>query len=181
MEGNITLTSVSTKNLYVTSIKWVTWQRSITNSIKQGHACKSTHFKSTHNIGTDTDKEAEDCVHTMFTILSSKQDPIQIIVEVDNYPLTMKLDTGASLSIISETVYKNLPSAPKLEPTSAHLTMYTGESIKLLGSISLNVCHSGQEKSLPLLVENIEWPSLQVGTSCTWIGHQFSTYNERQS
>ena len=49
-------------------------------------------------------------------------------------------------------MYKNLPSATKLEPTSAQLMMYTGESIKVLGSILVNVCHSGQEKSLPLLV-----------------------------
>ena len=55
----------------------------------------------------------------MFMIPSAKQDPIHNTVDVDNYPLSMELDTGASLSIISETVYKNLPSAPKLEPTSA--------------------------------------------------------------
>ena len=43
---------------------------------------------------TDTDKEAEDGVYTMFTAPISKQDPIQITVDIDNYPLSMELDTG---------------------------------------------------------------------------------------
>ena len=75
----------------------------------------------------------------MFSIPSAKQDLIQVTVYVDNYPLAMELDTGASLSIISKTVYQNLLSAPKLEPTSAQLTIYTSESIKLLGSILVNI------------------------------------------
>ena len=85
---------------------------------------KSPHPKSTHHIGTeptDTEKEAEDGVYTMFTVPSSKQDPIQITVDVDNFPLSMELDTGASLSIISETVYKHLPSVPILQLSSLHI------------------------------------------------------------
>ena len=73
----------------------------------------------------------------MFTIPSAKQDLIQITVDVDNYPLAMELDTGTSLSIISEMVYKNLMSALKTEPTSAQLTTYT---FKVVGSIFI-VCH----------------------------------------
>ena len=96
----------------------------------------------------------------MFTLPSSKQDPIQITVDVDNFLLSMELDTGVSLSIISETVYKNLPSVPKLEPTSASLTTYTGEPIKVLGSTTVKVCHNGQEKCSPLLVVSGERPSL---------------------
>ena len=144
---------------------------------KRCHQCdksgtrKSPHPKSTHHIGTestDTKKEAEDGVYTMFTLPSSKQDPIKIIVDVDNFPLSMELDTGTSHSIISETVCKNLPSVPKLEPTSANFTTYTGESIKVLGSITAKVCHNGQEKCLPLLVVSGEGPSL-LGRN--WIHH----------
>ena len=68
---------------------------------------KSSYSNSTHHIGTestDTDKEAEDVVYTMFTIPSSKQDLIQITVDVNDYPLSMDLDTGASLLIIIKTV-----------------------------------------------------------------------------
>ena len=79
------------------------------NCKKKGHLVKRCHqhdksetrkfpySKSTHHIGTestDTDKEAKDGVYTMFTVPTSKQDVIQIMVDIDNYPLSMKLDTG---------------------------------------------------------------------------------------
>ena len=134
-------------------------QRDKSGTRKSSHS-RSTHSRSTHHIETDTDNEVEDSVHTMFTLPSSKQDPIQITVDVDNYALPMELDTGASLSIISETVYKNLPSAPKLQSTSAQLKTYTGEPIKVLGCISVKVCHNAQEKCLPLIVVSGEGPSL---------------------
>ena len=137
---------------------------------KKGHLAKKCHqrqkseahksplSKKTHHI--ETDQEVEDCVYTMFPVSLSRQDPIQITINVDNCPLTMELDTGASLSIISEKVYKTLPSAPKLQPTSAQLRTYTGESIKVLGYISVKVCHNSQEKCVPLLVVSGEGPSL---------------------
>ena len=134
-------------------------QRDKSGTRKSSHS-RSTHSRSTHHIETDTDNEVEDSVYTMFTLPSSKQDPIQITVDVDNYALPMELDTGASLSIISETVYKNLPSAPKLQSTSAQLKTYTGEPIKVLGCISVKVCHNAQEKCLPLIVVSGEGPSL---------------------
>ena len=50
---------------------------------------------------------------------------------------------GVSLLIISKTAYKNLLSIPKLESTSANLTIYTGISIKELGAILVEVCYNG--------------------------------------
>ena len=108
------------------------------------------HSNSTHHIGTestDTDKEAKGGVYTMFTILSSKQDLIQITMYVDDYQLSLELDKGISLSIISKTVHKNLQSVLKLEYASATLKMHTDESIKLLGCISIKVCHNGQNST----------------------------------
>ena len=83
------------------------------------------------------------------------------------YPISMELDMGVSLLIISKTIYKNLPSVPKLESASVNLTKHTVESIKVLGSLSIKACHSGQEKCLPLLVVSGEGPSLWVETSYT--------------
>ena len=47
-----------------------------------------------------------------------------------------------------------------MQLTSAKLTTYTGESIKVLGSTSVKVFHNGPEKYLPLLVVSEEEPSL---------------------
>ena len=61
VEGNITLTSVSRKNLYVASVKKGHLAKKYHQHDKTGTR-KLPHCKSTHHIDTDTDKEAEDCV-----------------------------------------------------------------------------------------------------------------------
>ena len=38
----------------------------------------------------------------------------------------MEVDTGASLSVISEKTYCSLNNAPQLQPTQARLRTYTG-------------------------------------------------------
>jgi len=60
-------------------------------------------------------------IYTMFTLPSSKVDPIKIVVKLDNTPILMELDTGASLSIISYDVYKILPLQPILQPKAQDL------------------------------------------------------------
>ena len=146
---------------------------------------KQSVFKNAHNyVETDSVTEEDDIdqlvdsseqqidddddVYTMFTLPSAKVAPIQLSVEIDGTPLLMELDTGASLSIISESVYKMLPSQPLLEPCSAKLRTYTGEAIKVLGSVSVTVRHNSQQRCLPLLVVAGEGPSL-VGRN--WLGH----------
>ena len=67
----------------------------------------------------------------MFALPVSKQDPIVITVNVDDCALPMELDTGVSLSVISEKVYKTLHQAPNCsqpqhssEHTKVNLLMY---------------------------------------------------------
>jgi len=58
--------------------------------------------------------------------------PILVTLEVNGVNLTMELDTGATLSIISEETYHKLFSAdkaPTLKASQAQLKTYTGEVI----------------------------------------------------
>ena len=51
--------------------------------------------------------------------------------------LTMEVDTGASISLISEATYRNLwqSNIPQLQPTEKVLSTYTSESLEVLGSL----------------------------------------------
>jgi len=60
-------------------------------------------------VKDNSEQGYEDDVYIMFTLPLTKVDPIQNAVEIDS---TIELDTGASLSIISEPVYKSLQSYP---------------------------------------------------------------------
>ena len=67
-----------------------------------------------------------------------------------NEELQMEIDTGASYSVISEETYNKLWSnnAPKLDATNIKLHPYTGETIKILGSISVDVKYREQYEKL---------------------------------
>ena len=67
----------------------------------------------------------------------------------------MEVDTGASLSLISETTFKTLwdaDTAPPLQQTEVKLRTYTGQEICVLGSIMVTAETKGQQARLPLLV-----------------------------
>ena len=75
----------------------------------------------------------------------------------------MEVDTGATLSVISEQTYKtlfNTTSAPRLGASTAQLKTYTGEEIKVVGQTTIEVSHKDQAKKLGLLVIAGTGPSL---------------------
>ena len=99
----------------------------------------------------------------MFHTRASSSQPIQVTVKLNGIDATMEVDTGATLSIISEQTYKTLftpVSAPRLEASAAHLKAYTGEEIKILGQTTVTVSYNNQEKTLHLLVVAGTGPSL---------------------
>ena len=74
----------------------------------------------------------------------------------------MELDTGASVSLISERVWKEMLSGSELVKyaTLLKLKTNTGERLHVLGHLQVRVEYSDQEKCLPLLVVAGNGPSL---------------------
>ena len=82
---------------------------------------------------------------------------------VNNATLPMVLDTEDSVSLISENTYHNTWLAkkrPPLQPCDARLYTYSGELIRVLGTISIIVHYKDQVKQLSLLVVPTDGPSL---------------------
>ena len=77
--------------------------------------------------------------------------------------LTMEVDTGASVSLISENTYRTTWTAakrPPLQPSDTRLYTYSGELIEVLGAITVTVCYKQQTKQLSLLVVPTDGPAL---------------------
>ena len=70
---------------------------------------------------------------------SSKSGPIYCDVLVEGTPLTMEVDTGAEVSVISETTCtrKSLFPESKLAKTNVVLKTYTHETIPVLGELTV--------------------------------------------
>ena len=89
----------------------------------------------------------------MIYSFSSRSDPIKLAVEVNSHKLDMELDTGASVSVISEDTFNSgLSSSVQLRPSNASLTSYSGHLLEILGSANVKVKYQTQTVTLPIFV-----------------------------
>ena len=105
----------------------------------------------------------EQYTYTLFNVTTNACKPLQVTVKVNNIDLTMEVDTGASMSLISNATFQKLwpaQSCPTLLPSETKLRTYTGEQIDVLGTILTNVQFKQQQETLPLLVVEGDGPSL---------------------
>ena len=88
---------------------------------------------------------------------------VQLLI-VNGTPLQMQVDTGAVVSLISESTYKRVwrrLRRPALKKIGILLRTYTGESINVVGKIRVDVQYGDQYHcSLNLLVVHGRGPSL---------------------
>ena len=88
---------------------------------------------------------------------------MRVELTVNGALLTMEVDTGASVSLISENTYRTTWTAakrPPLQPSDTRLYTYSGELIEVLGAITVTVCYKQQTKQLSLLVVPTDGPVL---------------------
>ena len=79
---------------------------------------------------------------------------------INSIPVPMELDTGASVSLVSEQTWRRQLQKISLQNSDTTLGTYTGEGIKVLGQVMVKVESGNQVAKLPLLVVpgNGEWP-----------------------
>ena len=97
----------------------------------------------------------DEATYTLFNTPGLCSNPLMVSLKLDQKEAQMELDTGASASIISEATFRKLWSmeeAPQLQPSSVRLHTYTGEELKILGSITVAVEYQFQKERLKLLV-----------------------------
>ena len=82
----------------------------------------------------------------------NRSHPIFVKVELDGCPLSMELDTGAAVSLISTKTDQALFTDEPLSESTASLSMYSGQPLRVLGQREVEVCVSVQRSKLPLIV-----------------------------
>ena len=113
------------------------------------------------------DSPAEDLA--LFTVGAQASNPIEVALQINDRPLTMELDTGADVSIVSEKTYRTLLPGTELKPLPVPLRTYTGEQMKVLGQIPVTVRYERVVATdLPLVVVAGDGPSL-LGRN--WLKH----------
>ena len=81
-------------------------------------------------------------------------------VNVNSKPRQMEVDTGASLSIISEETFNKEFNQTELKPTDITLQMYSGEPLTILEMMDTEIVYNDQSSISPLIVVQGHGPSL---------------------
>ena len=91
--------------------------------------------------------------YSLFTLGSTHIPPLRVEVYLDQQPVSMQVDMGAAVSVISYNVFQSLwDSPPSLMKSDVKLQSYTGEQVGVIGCFTTSVSYQGQKKDLPLLV-----------------------------
>ena len=105
----------------------------------------------------------------MYKTTSNKEAPCMILeLDIAENKTRMEIDTGASLTIISEATYSSWKNPPELSHSEIELKTYTGDKIPVVGSCEVAVKHHSQNMKLPLLIVAGNGPNL-LGRN--WLSH----------
>ena len=111
----------------------------------------------------DTQSPVEQQEFHLFNCSQSKVSPYRIHVNINCIPVAMELDTGASATVINETVYRQINEGrqkPELQESKTVLRSYTGQEVPILGKFTGSVNYKGQNKELPVIVVKGTQPCL---------------------
>ena len=111
----------------------------------------------------ETKASAHTQEYTLFHVHLGQNKPYEVTISVNGNPLRMKIDTGASVSVVDKETFNAIRRGEKpleIQKSSVRLQSYTGGGIPVLGSVRVPVQHNSQTLTLPLLVTEGSGPSL---------------------
>ena len=136
---------------------------------KIGHIeshCFSKKYKPrnhTHHMRATGREENHGSMYSLYTVKGPRPDPIVTSLNVDGQMLQMEVDTGATLSVVSEETWRRHWTRPRphLEHSHDTLRTYTGQCVKIKGIVDVKVeGKKGECHTLPLMVVPGNGPSL---------------------
>ena len=92
---------------------------------------------------------------------AGRGDPVVVTVLMNGHRVSMELDTGAAVTVMSLSAYERVKRAGEvLYKTSLKLRTYTGELVRPAGVGRVDVVHEGQSLELPVTVVKGNVPTL---------------------
>ena len=107
----------------------------------RGPVTKNHWVEQTASGFTETDPEETTNLEedVIFNVKSKSTPPYQVVVEINEHPVSMEIDTGAAVSIMSREVWEaRFAELPLAKPTLS-LRTYTAERMAVLGEASVHV------------------------------------------
>ena len=128
---------------------------------KKGHIAKVCHSTNPHKASHRKTRQANwvenepkhsDSDLPIHKLSTRGTHPIKVKLQIQGKPVSMEVDTGAAVSVVSEDTYKELFFDLPLKIASVCLKTFTGEQIPILGEIAVEVCYQQHCHQLSLIV-----------------------------
>ena len=130
-------------------------------------ATQSSNPRPVRAVQDDTSEQTEEySLHNVNSPVPNK--PIMLEVVINNQSLSMELDTGSAVTLVSEHIFKSKWPDTPLQVSNVKLRTYSNESLQVLGQIEAKIQYNKQEVQLPLIIVKGNGPSL-FGRD--WLAH----------
>lgn len=140
--------------------------RSVQGSSNRSHYVKQSQSEDTNHTTTEQHYPSSSA-YSMFntnsrSLAASRSDPLVVEVTLNSIPVSMELDTGASLSVINEDTYHRLCQShtQPIIPSEVLLQTYMGEKIPIKGTITVTLEYNQFKGELSILVVTGTGPNL---------------------
>ena len=117
---------------------------------------KQKHKSSTYHVQEDRQSpgngSSSDKDYRLHKLGKCSMDPIIVPLQLHGKKLDMEADTGAALSVISETTRVAIFPEETLHPSTLILKTYTDERLKVTGTLKVRVTYGDQKQKQVLVV-----------------------------
>lgn len=141
------------------------------------HCGKTGHMKVCRNASSSTSSskkaleqkpvrqirelEEDTITSPLFQVTSTRgSPPLLVELVMDEVEVSMELDTGATMSIMPEQLFRQLFPGRDIPVTSVRLCGYNQDPIPVVGSCDVTVKYKGQTTKVPLLIVGSSGPAL---------------------
>jgi len=133
------------------------------NCKKTGHLAKVCRSKQPEskaklpvNVIAEEPVQYEQHEYPLFTIQDTRAtatntDPLHVTMSLNGKPTLMEIDTGAAVSILTETKFKGIISE-ELQGSLVNLCTYSGEKVSVKSDATCNVEYDGKIYVLSLVI-----------------------------
>ena len=108
----------------------------------------------------DNDTEVVDVLDQISTLGAERANPYKATLQINGKPVAMQIDTGASVSLISQETQKCLSPTAALAKPEIQLRTYTSDPITVVGQMSVEVKYKEYEGRHMLYIVEDNGPAL---------------------
>ena len=90
--------------------------------------------------------------HMVMGVGKCSPDLITVALQLNRKKLDMEVDTGAALSVISESTRLEIFPEETLHPSNLIMKIYTDQRIEVRGTLNIRVIYNNQKQKLVLVV-----------------------------